>query len=314
MKILFTGASSFTGYWFAKELSKRGHEVIILFTKSSPVDYEGVRKNRVSLLMNKIIPIFNCKFGDGKFLEILQDEIDVICHHGAYVTDYKSSTFNIAEALKNNTNNIIKVCDTAINNKCKTIVITGSVFENNEGSGTLPLRAFSPYGLSKSFTGETFKYFCDMYNIKLGKFVIPNPFGPYEESRFTSFLVQNWFKGNKPQIKTPSYVRDNIHVDLLAHSYINFISDVVKGNEKFIKINPSCYTDTQGEFTKRFSREIGKRLNIKCNFELLKQTDFSEPLERINTTDVTRLYNWNESESWDQLAEYYSSTMNKMSG
>ena len=28
MKILFTGASSFTGYWFVKTLAEAGHEVI----------------------------------------------------------------------------------------------------------------------------------------------------------------------------------------------------------------------------------------------------------------------------------------------
>ena len=310
MKILFTGASSFTGYWFVKELSKKGHKVIAIFTKSSLEDYEGIRKQRVSLLLDKIIPIFNCKFGDKKFLEIFHEGIDIICHHGAYVTDYKSGSFNITEALKNNTNNIIEVLNKAQKHNCKVIVITGSVFENDEGSGSLPLRAFSPYGLSKSFTYETFKYFCDVNNIKLGKFVIPNPFGPYEEFRFTSFLVQNWFKGNTPKIMTPSYIRDNIHIDLLASSYVNFVANVVQETGRFPKINPSCYVESQGDFTKRFAIEMEKRLKIHCNFELSQQTDFSEPMERINTTNITNLYNWNESSSWDQLAEYYLKNIN----
>jgi nucleoside-diphosphate-sugar epimerase len=305
MKILFTGASSFTGYWFAKELSKNGHEVITIFTKSSLEDYENIRKQRVSLLLDKVIPVYNCKFGDTKFLEILHQEIDVVCHHGAYVIDYKSTSFSIAEALKNNTNNIIETLKTAKDYNCKAMVITGSVFENNEGAGSQPLRAFSPYGLSKSFTYETFRYFCEINNIKLGKFVIPNPFGPFEEFRLTTFLVQNWFKGNTPQIKTPSYIRDNIHINLLASSYVNFVDDVVQGTEKFPKINPSCYVESQGNFTKRFASEMERRLKIPCNFELMQQTDFSEPLERINTSNITNLYNWNESLSWDQLAEYY---------
>ena len=33
MKILFTGASSFTGYWFAKQLASAGHEVFALFRR-----------------------------------------------------------------------------------------------------------------------------------------------------------------------------------------------------------------------------------------------------------------------------------------
>ena len=33
MKILFTGASSFTGYWFIRELAAAGHEVTAIFRK-----------------------------------------------------------------------------------------------------------------------------------------------------------------------------------------------------------------------------------------------------------------------------------------
>ena len=305
MKILLTGASSFTGFWFAKELSINGYEVFASFTKPKIEDYEGIRRQRISLLLDKITTIWECKFGDPKFLDIIKDGIDVLCHHGSDVTNYKSNSFNIDTALGNNTNNIIEVFETLNKNNCNTIVHTGSVFENNEGSGTLPLRAFSPYGLSKSFTYETLKYFSEIYNVKLGKFVIPNPFGPYEEFRFTSFLIQNWFKGNIPEIKTPSYIRDNIHVDLLAKSYADFVNKVLQGADKIKKINPGLYAETQGEFTKRFAAEMEKRLNIPCKFELMQQTDFSEPLERVNTKNISQQYNWEENKSWDNLAEYY---------
>ena len=118
---------------------KNGYEVIAIFTKNSLEDYTGIRKKRVSLLLDKIVPVFGCKFGDAKFLEILKDGISIICHHGAYVTDYKSSSFDITEALKNNTNNIIEVIDDAGKHNCESLVITGSVFENNEGFGNFTL-------------------------------------------------------------------------------------------------------------------------------------------------------------------------------
>jgi UDP-glucose 4-epimerase len=308
VKILLTGASSFTGLWFAKELSKAGHEVLATFTKNSIDDYDGIRKERISLLLKDITPVFNCRFGDNDFMEIIKSRIDVLCHHGADVTNYKSNSFDIAAALKNNTNNIISVIEAIANSKCSSIVYTGSVFENNEGKGSLPLRAFSPYGLSKNFTYETLKFFCEINKVKLGKFVIPNPFGPYEEARFTSFLIQNWFKGNTPQIKTPAYIRDNIHVDLLAKSYSAFVGSVFNNNDMYKKVNPSCYTETQGLFAKRFASEMGKRLNIPCGLELMTQTDFSEPLERINTDKVLNSFNWNETSVWDNLAEYYLNT------
>ena len=58
--------------------------------------------------------------------------------------------------------------------------------------------------------------------IGLGKFVIPNPFGPYEEPRFTAYLIKNWLAGATPNCSSPAYVRDNIHVSLLAKVYARF--------------------------------------------------------------------------------------------
>ena len=36
MKILFTGASSFTGFWFARALAAAGHEVVATFRETDP--------------------------------------------------------------------------------------------------------------------------------------------------------------------------------------------------------------------------------------------------------------------------------------
>jgi nucleoside-diphosphate-sugar epimerase len=46
MKILFTGGSSFTGFWFIRELARAGHEVVAVFRKK-PEEYpDDVRKVR----------------------------------------------------------------------------------------------------------------------------------------------------------------------------------------------------------------------------------------------------------------------------
>ena len=81
--------------------------------------------------------------------------------------------------------------------RVRKVVLTGSVFEQREGAGTEGLRAVSPYGLSKGLTADVFSYFTELLGMKLGKFVIPNPFGPLEEPRFTSYLIHNWFQGFK---------------------------------------------------------------------------------------------------------------------
>jgi len=49
------------------------------------------------------------------------------------------------------------------------------------------LAAFSPYGLSKGLTAQAFRYWCGALDVPLGKFVLPNPFGPFEEPRFCHY-------------------------------------------------------------------------------------------------------------------------------
>ena len=46
MKILFTGGSSFTGYWFIEELARAGHEIVATF-RSRADDYTDIRRTRV---------------------------------------------------------------------------------------------------------------------------------------------------------------------------------------------------------------------------------------------------------------------------
>ena len=112
-----------------------------------------------------------------------------------------------------------------------------------------------------------------------------------------------------PSVNAPDYVRDNIHVSLLAKAYLHFAESWVSG---ISRINPSGYVESQGAFTQRFAREMGKRLNLKCDFVLKTQTEFSEPLVRINT-DVpdAQALGWDEATAWDELAEYYAQLMPK---
>ena len=70
MRILFTGASSFTGFWFVRELARAGHAVTATFRQ--PFEgYEGVRRERVRLLQDHCEPIVGCSFGSPEFLRLI---------------------------------------------------------------------------------------------------------------------------------------------------------------------------------------------------------------------------------------------------
>ena len=312
MKILFTGGSSFTGYWFAKQLAASGHDVFALFRRQLHEYEDSLRRRRVEVLADICRPVFGVSFGDDRFLQLVRENTwDLLCHHGAEATDYKSQSFNVTAAVENNTRQLPLVLDLLKNAGCTKVAVTGSVFENDEGAGSRPLEAFSPYGLSKGLTWQLFRYHAHSRQFGLGKFVIPNPFGPYEEPRFTHYLVKSWFAGTTPAVNTPCYVRDNIHVSLLAKAYAHFIAALPDGASR---INPCGYIESQGSFTHRLASEMRKRLDLKCEFLLKEQSDFSEPRIRINTDVLdTQTLNWNEEDSWDELADYYAQLMTRRS-
>lgn len=304
MKILFTGASSFTGFWFVRELTEAGHEVTAIFQKSE-LSYEGVRALRVKELLGLCSPIFSCSFGSDSFLKVIEDHSwDIFCHHASDVTDYKSPAFNWEAALHHNTFQLSKTLPLLKEKGCRRLILTGSVFEPGEGAGSDGLRAVSPYGLSKGLTAEVFRYYCAMAEMPLGKFVIPNPFGPYEEKRFTSFLMETWWKNETAAVKTPAYVRDNIPVSLLARAYRAFVES--SQTLPFTKHLPSGYVETQGEFTKRFAIEMRKHLSLPCDYVLHTQVTFSEPEQRYNTEALnSQALKWDEAAAWSTLAHYY---------
>ena len=306
MKILFTGASSFTGFWFAKTLAAAGHEIVCPVTKDF-AGYTGIRQQRIDLLkpVCRIVP--QAPFGSESFLKLAGGEnFDLLCHHGADVTNYKNPDFDVQVALRNNTHNLPDVLEILRGHGLKAVVLTGTYFEADEGAGSAPLRTFSPYSLSKTLTFDLFLAECRRAGLPLGKFAVPNPFGPFEEPRFTAFLMKNWKAGLPCEVKTPDYLRDNIHVDLLALAYAEFAGRVVATNEPLLKINPSGYAETQGEFAHRAAREVKSRTGWACELKLAKQEDFSEPLQRVNTEPAAKFVpEWNEQKAWDAFVEFY---------
>ena len=66
MKILFTGSSSFTGYWFIAELAAAGHEVVATFRRQSDEYQDVLRQRRIENLSAICQRVFGVSFGDGR--------------------------------------------------------------------------------------------------------------------------------------------------------------------------------------------------------------------------------------------------------
>lgn len=302
MKILLTGASSFTGFHFAKALVVAGHTVVAPLRSRLDQYSSGVRSARVRALRDVVTLVEECPFGSDRFLALAREgKFDLLCHHAAEVGNYRSPDFDVIHAVAANT---LRLRDVLLAlGEGVGIVATGSVFEPDEGAGTTPLRAFSPYGLSKGLTWQIIRHWATVLGRPFGKFTIANPFGPYEEIRFSAYLMQSWRDHQVAEVKTPVYVRDNIHVDLLAAAYVHFSERIHRG-EQNARINPSGYVETQAAFAERVAREIRKRSSLSCELRVLTQVIFDEPLVRINVDPIT-LAGWSESDAWDRYAAYY---------
>lgn len=308
MRILLTGASSFTGMWFAGALAAAGHEVVTVFRRE-PGDYEGIRGRRTAIVCSQTDARHGVSFGDDAFLALLADSepFDVLCHHAAEVRDYHSPDFDVVEALRSNTHRLADALAILKARGGVAVVVTSTFFGQDEGAvGEVPVRAFNPYGLSKSLTATMVAWYAARAGLSCGRFVIPHPFGPFEEARaFTTYLVRSWLDGEVPRVGTPDYVRDNIHVRPLASAYATFVATLATtGDER--RLNPSGYVGGQGAFARRFADEMAPRLGVACPLELADQQAFEQPRVRLNTDRIELLVEgWDERAAWDELAAHH---------
>jgi nucleoside-diphosphate-sugar epimerase len=305
MRILFTGASSFTGYWFVRELVAAGHEIVAAFRGNGK--YSGIRAQRTRKVRELCETRFGCAFGNDAFRALISSgsSFDVLCHHGAQVGDYRIPDFDPYRAAAANLYRLPEVMRALKDRGCGRLVLTGSIFEAGQGAGSTPLRAFNAYGLSKSLTATAAEFYAAQEGITFEKFVIPNPFGPYEEPRFTAYLMRCWLAGETPVVQTPRYVRDNIHVSLLAKAYAGFVGATPPPGA-MRRCNPSGYPESQGAFAERVRREVAPRIGRPCSLELAAQNSFAEPPVRINTDVLdAQAVGWSETQAWDEFVTYY---------
>lgn len=300
MRILITGPSSFSGAFFIEALSKAGHQVITTFTQPFE-EYQGIRSLRAQKSLQHAKAYFNLRFGDEQFLALIKNEsIDIFCHHGAWTENYHSIDYDFQAAYQSNTRSMKEVFEALAQSGCRGIIISSSIFEGGLQGRT----AFSPYGLVKQLTSETTIFYGNHFGMHVSRFVIPNPFGALDNPKLIDYLCQEWFAEWTPLIKTPLYVRDNIHVELLAKSFVYWLEHMPKDKGDSV-FSPSGYVSNMGDFVALVAKEMQTRLELECKYKLGEQKDFSQPMTLVNETPLKPLFpDWNASEAWDALAEH----------
>jgi UDP-glucose 4-epimerase len=272
---------------------------------ASPQAYTGMRARRVADLPAAGRTIWGMDFGSDSFLTWLRNEPapDLFCHHASVVSGHQSDAFDVDAAVSQNVRQFPELIALLKRQGCRGIVFTGTYYERDEGAGTIPLRAFSPYAVSKTLSYKLAQDHCRAASLPLGKFVMPNPFGLLEEKGFTLALRRSWLAGEPMQVRTPDYIRDNIHIDLLALAYESFCRSMISNPEGLKKVSPSGYIESQGAFALRFQKEFRARTGLPCALKIDQQSDFREPSDRHNLEPAAgRFPLWSESLAWDRIA------------
>ena len=298
MRVLLTGVSSFTGLWFARALAAAGHEVIAPLRGARYDDL--LRRSRIDEAAKAAELIPAAPFGSDAFLDLIaaRGPFDVLCHHAAEAANHKSPDFDVQGAVAANTRNAWAVLTAAKAAGVKRLVATGSVFEQGEGRGSQPLRAFSPYGLSKTLTSRALEAAAGKAGLDYTKFVIPNPFGPYEGQTFQRFVMAAWREGRAVHVSHPLYGRDNVPVDLLALAYVQAAEGRAGAHA-----SPSFYAGLTGDFFRRMAAEIAPRTGWDCALTLADSQSFDEPEIRFNLQPLDApALGWSETAFWDAYA------------
>ena len=282
-KILFTGLSSFTGFYFVNHLSKYKNNKIFCTLSNKKRGYAFLKKKRINLISKKknVNLIFNVRFGDKKFIDLVNKKrFDILCFHHAHTKNYNNDKkFKLKKSLNKNLNNIDELFK-FIKSKSK-IIITNTIFQK------IPSRNYKPinnYGISKSISYEKIKNLCKIHNINYKSFFIPNPWGIYEEKKLHYYLFKNWLKNKEAIVKFPNYVRDNIHIEKLSKAYLDVVNSRSKKKEYF----PSGYCSSNKVFIEALKKEFEKFFKIKTRVKYLKKTKNEQPLIRINGKKILK--------------------------
>ena len=307
MHALFTGASSFTGAAFVAALAECG--VAVTATCRRPLEtYQGLARLRLESVRRVARLVESTAFGDRRFLDLVASAgpFAVLCHHGAEVGDFRRAGFDPLAAAAANCRGADEVLDRFAAAGGRALLVTGSVFEAEEGGGVGLDSAIGAYGLSKTLSWGLLRHHAGRAGLVIGKLVVPHPFGAFEKPGLVRHLVESWLGGVRPLVRQPQLRRDFIHVDLLGTAYARLCRELAVGAGR-TRMAPSLYRETVAEFARRLAVAMRPRLGRACELRLADPPeDCDEPPERFNAEPTPALVpGWPIERSWDRLAAHY---------
>ena len=234
--------------------------------------FEGVRAERVAPRWQTIAEIVDA--GAVWLDRVLRSgrscrRFDLLCHHAARVGDYRSPDFDVPARLPR-IPPICAPCSTIRSPRAsKGVVLTGSVFEQDEGAGEEPLHRFLALrAVERPDRGRSSATGAARSDCHYGKFVIPNPFGPLEEPRFCAYLVRTWKKGEVAEVQHPGSMFATISTSRCSRRLTpNSSAETARRHRERRSSTRADMSRAQGAFAERFAAAMRPRLGMPCGLD-----------------------------------------------
>src|SRR5262245_7803917 len=111
--------------WLVRALAAEGHSVSAIFRQRPEGYADDLRRRRVALAAEACTPIHGVSFGDPNFLAIAKEGgWDLLAHHAADVTNYRSADFDFAAALASNTRSLAAMLEALRAGGCRRVILT----------------------------------------------------------------------------------------------------------------------------------------------------------------------------------------------
>ena len=237
MRVLFTGSSSFTGYYFLKEINKQKIKTFAIFSRNISSYKKNYQKEILKSELKYIKPRLNIKFGSPKYLKLIQNEkIDTICFHhfivGNLDKEYKFRV-NLKKILKNLEEVIYYL---SLNGKT-TILYTSSVYQRISAKNSyINDQSRINYGFTKQILFQILKYFCKKNKINLIDFELQNPIGQFEkENSLPFYIASSFFEKSKINLNHPSRIFKYQFIDKISKDYVKVLINKKKYQSKYKK-------------------------------------------------------------------------------
>ena len=298
MKILLSGASSFTGMHIAEHCFQAKHQVMGTYRKSLSA-YTGVAQKRIARLSG-IQKSEHTVIGSPKFLQLIHDfSPDVYIHHAFDTSGYHQPDFPLDARVEAALHNMDLICAALVENGCRGILYSDSFFAGSGNVDTDGRVPFSSYGTAKKRVGDRLEADCQQSGLAFWRMVIPNPIGPLDKPKLLHSLWSAWAEGRKAKLHAPHLIRDHIPVDLLAKAYLRILPDLYERKSGIS--NPSGWICTVEELTLQAGEYWTHHTGRKAAYTI-EARPIQQPAVLANTESIWALApEWSESAFWKEL-------------